>query len=92
MNIAKYLKDSTMVREVAAAGSIKSARAILLAVEGLREEQRAINEMRPRRNNEDLTQDWVYIAGMIRAFNIVLSLPKEAQAYIDKLPDSGGPQ
>lgn len=92
MNIAKHFKDGTMLNELAAASQIRAARAILMAVEGLRDEYRAMNETRPQRNNEDLTKDWVYLAGMVRAFNIVLSLPDDARKYIDKLPEYGEPK
>jgi hypothetical protein len=92
MNIAKHLKDSSLITELAGAAKIRSARAILAAVEGLREEKREIIENHPQRNDQDLTKDWVYISGMIRAFNIVLSLPKEAQKYCDGLPETGEPK
>lgn len=92
MNIAKHLKESTLITELAGAEKIRSARAILAAVESLREEKREIIENRPERNDKDLTRDWVYLSGMVRAFNIVLSLPKEAQKYCDGLPELGEPK
>ena len=64
----------------------------MMIVEKLRDEKRARNETKPRRNSENLTEDWVYIAGMIGAFNAVLKLPKDAQDFIKKLPDTGEPK
>lgn len=92
MNIAKYFKDGSMLRELSGAGEVKSSRAILMAVEGFRDENRAKIETKPQRNNEDLSQDMVYIAGMIKAFNMVLALPKEARNYLEKLPDTDEPK
>ncbi len=93
MDITKYFKDDgTQIIELAGAREIKSARAILKAVEGLRDSERDLIEKKPERNDQDLTKDWVYRAGMIRAFNIVLSLPAEARKYLDRLPESGAPK
>jgi len=93
MNIKKIFdKDGSLINEVAGAGEIKSARAILHAVEYLRNERRATNETRPMESPEDLTKDYRYIAGMIAAFNQVLSLPDEARRYLSALPEEHGPK
>jgi len=93
MDITKYFKDDgTQIIELAGAREIKSARAILKAVEGLRDEKRLKNETKPQVCDEDITRDWRYVAGMIAAYNVVISLPAEARNYLDKLPDSGAPK
>ena len=90
MNIAKHLKESTLITGLATARSGPCQ--AILARWSLREEKREIIENRPERNDKDLTRDWVYLSGMVRAFNIVLSLPKEAQKYCDGLPETGEPK
>lgn len=87
MDIKRHLKDEALINELAGAGDIRSARAILKAVESLRDEGRKTIETRPQRNDEDLTKDYVYVLGMIAAYNMVLSLPREARRAIGALPE-----
>lgn len=93
MNIRKIFgEDGSMISEAATAREIRSARAILHAVEFLRDEKRIENETKPKESPEDLTRDFRYIAGMIAAYNSILSLPEEAGRYIKSLPEIQNPQ
>ncbi len=85
-------KDGTMINELAGADDIRSARAILKVVESERDAKRRLNEAKPMICDEDITRDWRYIAGMIAAFNLVLSLPQKAREITEKLPQSGDPK
>jgi len=87
MNLKEIFKDDgTFINELGAAHDVRSARALLKAVESERDAKRRINETHPRICDENITEDWRYIAGQIAAFNLVLSLPQKAREFIEKLP------
>jgi len=48
----------------------------------LRDRIRDENESLPRRSPDDLTDDWVFKAGVVHALNAVINAPEQADAHI----------
>ena len=72
------------VRAIAKANGYTAADLILKLVEEVRDQYRNDIEQSPRRCEEDLTQDWVYQAGVVAALNAVLRAPEKAAQLIMK--------
>lgn len=86
MNIRKYFKKNAEVYELRGAGEVASARALLAVTERIRDQERQDLEERPMRAQEDLRKDVVYKLGLVQGLNMVLDLPRQAQKYLDQLP------
>lgn len=87
MKLNKYIPQGQYFQNLADIKQIGVARALLDGIEIKRNEIRELNENKPMICNEDIAKDFRFRAGAIWALNWVLSLPSEAEKYINKLPD-----
>lgn len=87
MKLNKYIPQGQYYQHLADIRQIGVARALLDGIETKRDEIREQNETKPMICREDLSKDFVFKAGAIWALNWVLSLPKEAEKYINNLPE-----
>lgn len=85
MNPKKYLPTNEAFNLVRSAESVPISKALLDAVEIKRDELRNENEENPRKSSQDLTEDYIYIAGMIAMSNWILRLPQRSREFIKKL-------
>jgi len=88
MRLDKYIPDGSRWHEITDIQQGNVARILLNATEAKRDEIREQNETRPMVCDEDITKDFRFKAGMVRALNWVLSLPEEARRYVDQLPET----
>jgi len=82
LSLKTYISTHDEYEEIAEAGAIRSAKLLLRIIEKKRDSIRNVNENSPKRDDEDLKRDIVFMQGMIHMANWILSLPGEADTFL----------
>ncbi len=81
MNLEKYIDRSENVTLCSQAEEVRVVQVIFEAAEKRIEELRS---KKPKRSPEDLTQDIIYILGIVDGLNWVLGLPERSRELRNK--------
>ena len=87
MNLKEYLPTNEAFSQVSGAESVGAGKYLLQAARIRRDKERELNENHPKRDDNDLRNDFVYKAGFIAAMNWILDLPGKARDQLNKLPE-----
>ena len=85
MKIDKYIERSEDIVLLSESEQVKAVQVLLGACEKKRDLLREITEVKPKFCPEDLTEDLVYLEGMIGGINWVLGLPARSREFINKI-------
>ncbi|HUU80393.1 MAG TPA: hypothetical protein VMW90_03010 [Acidobacteriota bacterium] len=75
------------IQHIGDAKSITAAKEILNAAEEYRDKLRSEIEEKPTKDDKDLRKDITYKLGMIKAFNLILDLPREANKFLEDISE-----
>lgn len=89
MSLANYISTRPEYEEIAEARTIRSAKLLLKIIEKKRDSLRSVNENSPKRDEEDLKRDIVFMQGMIHFANWVLGLPDKADEFLKNTDKRG---
>jgi len=81
--LKRILKEDELIL-LSRAEEVGAVKVIVKVISAIRDSDRSMNESQPKRDDNDLKNDWVFKAGGISRLNDVLSLPQVAANIIKK--------